>query len=304
MLSNIICILTLVNICFNFIEQKKNNPKNKTPFPTTNRNLNTLLKPIYKSLNLSIMFKIVKITLYKLRNGEYFQFMTAFKSLLDILTPAAIHSEEDFTKFNAALTKLDDELRVDKGSVLTEELHAIDFDRDSLWRAIDMRINATLLCTVDKEIEAAKRLRRVFDLYGDIRKISFNEETAGLSNLLGDMAKAENAGFVTTCGLTKWANVLDGLNGAFIAKQNERDTELANKNSGNAKVVRIEMDPLYELMVERVNALVSLNMQTPELENFVRELNQKIKTLEITLAGREGRKDSGEEEPQAEPEVD
>lgn len=250
------------------------------------------------------MIKIIEIALYKLRNGEYFQFMTAFKSLLELLTPAAIHSEDDFAKFDTALTKLDDELRVDKGSVLTEELHSIDRDRDSLWRAIDMRIDATLLCTVDKEMEAAKRLRRVFDLYGDIRKISFNEETAGLTNLLGDMANEENAGFVTTCGLTKWANVLSGLNKAFVAKQNERDTELANKNSGNAKAVRIEIDPLYELMVERVNALISLNMQTPELENFIKELNQKIKTLEITLAGREGRKDTGEEEEPPAPEED
>ena len=250
------------------------------------------------------MLKILTIALYKLRNGEYFQFMTAFKSLLDILTPAVLHSEDEFTEFNAALVKLDDELRVDKGSVLTEELHAIDSDRDSLWRAIDMRIDATLLCTVEKEVEAAKRVRRVFDLYGDIRKISFNEETAGLTNLLGDLEKAENVGFVTTCGLTKWANALADLNEAFIAKQNERDTELANKNSGNAKAVRIEIDPLYELMVERVNALISLNMQTPELENFVKELNQKIKTLENTLAAREGRKDTGEEEEPTASEVD
>ena len=70
---------------------------------------------------------------------------------------------------------------------------------------------------------------------------------------------------------------LNNLNIAFKAKQNERDTEPANKNSGNVKAVRVEIDPLYELMVERVNALVSLNMQTPEIENFVIKLNQKIK---------------------------
>lgn len=250
------------------------------------------------------MFKIVTITLYKLRNGEYFQFMSAFKSLLVLLTPAAIHSEEEFAEFNTALTKLDDELRVDQGSVLTEELHTIDLDRDSLWRAIDMRIDATLLCTIEKEAEAAKRLRRIFNLYGDIRKISFNEETAGLTNLYGDLAKEENAGFVTTCGFNKWVNTLNNLNLAFVAKQNERDTEFANKNSGNAKAVRIEIDPLYELLVERVNAMVSLKMQTPELENFIKELNQKIKTLNTTLAAREGRKDSGDDEEPAAPEVD
>ncbi|RIJ48363.1 hypothetical protein D1614_11595 [Maribellus luteus] len=248
------------------------------------------------------MNKILKLVLYKLRNGEYFQFMSDFKSLLLALTPAAIHSEAEFADFDTALTRLDDELRVDQGSVLTEELQIIDLDRDNAWRAIDMRINATLLCTIPEEMEAAKRLRRVFDLYDDVRRMTYNEETASLTNLVGDLTKPVNAGFVTTCSLDTWVTRLNDLNVAFKAKQNERDTELANKNSGNAKVVRLEMDPLYELMVERVNALVSLNMQTPEMEDFVKELNQKIKTLEITLATREGRKDSGEEEPPA-PEV-
>uniref|UniRef100_UPI0032169CA1 DUF6261 family protein n=1 Tax=uncultured Draconibacterium sp. TaxID=1573823 RepID=UPI0032169CA1 len=250
------------------------------------------------------MIKILSIILYKLRNAEYFQFMSDFKSLLEILTPAVIHSETEFAAFNTAFIKLDEELRVDQGSILTAELHAIDSDRDSMWRALDMRINATLLCTINEEMEAAQRLRRVFDLYGDIRKISFNEETAGLTNLLGDLNKPQNAGNVATCNLTTWVNVLNDLNVAFKAKQNERDTEQANKNTGNVKAVRIEIDPLYELMIERVNALVSLNMQTPELDNFIKELNQKIKTLENTLAARDGRKDSDEEDPPAEPDID
>lgn len=239
------------------------------------------------------MIKILTLVLYKLRNGEYFQFMTDFKNLLQTLTPAAIHSEGEFADFNTALTKLDEELRVDQGSVLTEKIQNLDTDRDNTWRAIDMRIDATLLCTIDEEMEAAKSLRRVFDLYGDIRRITYNEETAGLTNLIGDLTKPKNAAFVTTCGLDSWVSHLNDLNVEFKAKQNERDTEQANKNSGNGKVVRTVIDPLYEKMVERVNALVSLNMQTPEIENFIIELNQKIKTLENTLAAREGRSNSG-----------
>ena len=117
--------------------------------------------------------------------------------------------------------------------------------------------------------------------------------------MCSDLAQRENAVFVTTCGLTNWVSQLNNLNTAFVAKQNERDTVMANKRSGNAKAVRILIDPLYELMVERVNALVSLNMQTPEIENFIIELNQKIKTLENIIATREGRNNSGEEEPPA-----
>ncbi|AHW61484.1 hypothetical protein SAMN05444285_11457 [Draconibacterium orientale] len=241
------------------------------------------------------MKKILNLFLYKLRNGEYFQFMSDFKGLLVALTPAAIHSEAEFAEFDARLTKLDDELRVDQGSVLTEQLQSIDQARDNIWRAIDMRINATMLCGIYQEVEAAKLLRRLFDLYGDVRRVTYNEETAGLTNLIGDLTKPENTDIVTACQLDTWVNHLKQANIAFKAKQNERDTVLANKNSGNAKAVRLEIDPLYELLVERVNALVSLNMQTPEIENFIKELNQKIKTFENTIAIREGRRDSGEE---------
>lgn len=248
------------------------------------------------------MKKILKLFLYKLRNGEYFQFMSDFKNLLVALTPAAMHSEAEFADFDTALTKLDDELRVDQGTVLTEQVQNLDQDRDNVWRAIDMRINATLLCTIPEEVEAAKSLRRLFDLYGDVRRVSYNEETAGLTNLGSDLSKPKNAGFVATCGLDTWVTHLNGLNLAFKAKQNERDTLLANKKSGNARAVRLEIDPLYELLVERVNAMVSLNMQTPEIENFIIELNQKIKTLENTIAIREGRSDSGDEEQPPTPE--
>lgn len=240
------------------------------------------------------MIKILNLLLYKLRNGEYFQYMSDFKTLLVALMPATIHSEAEFADFDAGLTKLDDELRVDQGTVLTEQVQNLDQDRDNVWRAIDMRINATLLCTIPEEVEAAKSLRRLFDLYGDVRRVSYNEQTAGLTNLGSDLALRENAEFVATCGLGTWVTHLNDLNVAFKAKQNERDTLLANKNSGNARAVRLEIDPLYELLVERVNAMVSLNMQTPEIENFIIELNQKIKTLENTIAIREGRSDSGE----------
>lgn len=292
-------IIMTVNLSVAFIVVCKTTNRHSTLKTAPGTGPGKPYKQILKNTKRLKQMNISKLSLNKLRNGEYFQLMSDFKDLLQTLSPAAIHSDAEFAAFNTALDKLDQELRVDQGSVLTGELLNLDEDRDNLWRAIDMRISATLLCTINKEVEAAKRLRRVFDLYGDIRRISYNEETAAMTNLTGDLAKPENVGFVTSCGLDKWVSRLTELNVTFKTKQNERDTEQANKNSGNCKVVRTEMDPLYTKMVERVNALVSLNMQTPEIENFIVELNQKIKTQENTLATREGRRGKDNEEPPA-----
>lgn len=242
------------------------------------------------------MLKILKVLLSKFRNGEHFQFMTDVKEMIVGATPAALNVEDEFTAFNAGYVKLDTELRVDQGSVLTEKLQAQDALRDSTWSALNERIKATLLCPVAEEVEAAKSLKRVFDLYGNIRYMSYNEETAAASNLTDDLESAENAPHCATIGITHWVTGLKTENSDFTNLLNQRNTEYANKNSGNVKEARLLIDPLYEEIVNRVNAMVTLKMTTPEIEKFIKQLNQKIKYYENTLATRAGRKDSGEED--------
>lgn len=242
------------------------------------------------------MIKIISFLLSKLRNGEYFQFITDLKDLITTFTPTALNVEEEYAEFEVAYAKLDEELNTDKGSKFTEMLYTQDSLRDNTWTALNERVKATLMCPIAKEVEAAKNIKRIFDLYGNIRKLSYNEETAACTNLSTDLDKAENAADCATIGITKWANALKKINIDFKAVQNQRDTESSNKNSGNVKEVRLVLDPLYEEIINRVNAMVTLKMATPEIETFVKEVNQKIKVYETTLAARQGRNDSGNDD--------
>lgn len=237
------------------------------------------------------MENVNSIPLIRLRNNDYFQFMTAVKDLITVATPTALNVEEDFTNFGVSFTKLDDELRVDQGSIITEKLTLADNLRDTTWRALYGRTKATLLSPIAKEVEAAKRVKRVFDLYGNIAKLSYNEQTAAATNLDSDLETEEMAAHIATMGMTKWAQAHQTQNEAFNTLLNERDTELANKKSGNVREVRLELDPVYELIINRVEAMITLNMASPELETFVKELNQKIKYYNTTLASRGGRND-------------
>lgn len=250
------------------------------------------------------MLKVFKVFLRKLRNGEYFQFMTDVKDLIVGITPAVLNVEEEFPEFEAAYNKLDEELRVDQGSVFTEKLQTQDGLRDNTWSALNERVKATLICPIAKEVEAAKTLKRVFDLYGNIRYLSYNEETAACSNLTDDLDKEENAAHCATIGVTKWVNALKTQNVDFKDLQNQRDTEATTKNSGNVKEARLLLDPFYEEIANRVNAMVTLKMVTPEIETFIKEVNQKIKYYEDTLAARAGKKDGADEEEPPAPEED
>jgi SMC interacting uncharacterized protein involved in chromosome segregation len=159
-----------------------------------------------------------------------------------------------------------------------------------------------LLSPVQEQVEAAKAIQRVFDLYGNVRKLSYNEETALLTNLITDLEKPENAAHCATLGITSWISALKAQNDGFQALLNERNREYANKDSGNVKEARLLTDPIYHEIVTRLNAMVTLGMASDEAKELIKELNQKIKYYESTVDSRSGGSDDEEEEEPAAPE--
>ena len=247
------------------------------------------------------MEQISNVSFSKFRNGEHFQFMTDVRDGITTATPAALNLDNVYPGFESAYTSLDNVLRVDAGSVKTEQLVDADADRDNTWSALNLRVKATLLSPVAKEVEAAKLIKRVFDLYGNVRQESYNQETALITNLVDDLEKEENAPHCTTMGITKWVSALKTQNIDFQTLLNERNKEYANKQSGDVKAARAIIDPIYFEIVKRLNAMVTLEMASTEAQVFIKELNQKIKYYESTIASRSGKKDSGEgDEPTTE----
>lgn len=242
------------------------------------------------------MEQIQSINLPRLRNNEHFQFMTDVRNSIREITPAALNLEPVFPKFNNALSRLNSTLLIDEGSVLTEKLMNLDSLRDATWSAIGARLRATLFSPVEEEVESAKILKRVFDLYGNIRNMSYNEETGALTNLIEDFEKPENVAHCEKLGIAHWVAALKGQNNEFQALLDARNAELAEKESGDVKAARAEIDPLYREITDRINAMVTLDMATPEMKGFINKLNQRIKYYEDTLSMRAGRNAAEEEE--------
>lgn len=67
------------------------------------------------------------------------------------------------------------------------------------------------------------------------------------------------------------------------------------------KAVRDEIDPIYQNIVKRIDAQVTLEIATAVTEGFIRELNQRIKYYNETLAARAGRASETEAYTPAEP---
>lgn len=242
------------------------------------------------------MTKIKELNFSRFRNNDHFQFMTDVNTLITNATPAALNIEEAVTDFNAAFTALNNVFKVDSGSVLTAAIGGADVKRDSTWSAIYMRIRATLMGPIDLEIEAAEKLKRIFDLYGNVRQLGLTEESAALNNLVDDLEKEENATLCNVIGITRWVAALKELNAQVQSLMLERRAEAAHKLSGDVKAAREVIDPLYVKIVARLNALVELDMATPETYDFITLLNKQIKDFEEIMAARKGRRNAGEED--------
>lgn len=242
------------------------------------------------------MEQIANVSINRFRNGEHFQFITDVKDGIDKATPAVLNLETIYPKLEAAYQQLDKVLRVDTGSVKTEQLAEADTRRDNTWSALNLRVKANLLSPIQKEVDAARLIKRVIDLYGNVSRLSYNEETGLITNLVDDLEKEENTAHCATLGITRWIAALKEQNEAFQSLLNERNKEYANKESGDVRAARALVDPVYNEIVTRLNALVTLNMAGTEIQDFIKELNQKIKYYESTIATRSGKKSTEEED--------
>jgi hypothetical protein len=235
------------------------------------------------------MALINSIRLHTLRNNEHFQFMTDVKNTISAATPLALNLEGVFPDFTAAWDNFNAAMLVDSASLKTTNIKDLDKLNDRTWSAIGGRIRATLNGPIAAEVESAIVLKHIYDLYGNVRQMSYIEEVAALFNLVEDFEKPENAAHCNTIGMTNWVAALKQQVADFQGMLDERNVEQAHKESGVVKAAREAIEPLYEQIVSETNARVTLNMATPEIENFVLELNQRIKYYNDLLAAREGR---------------
>ena len=245
------------------------------------------------------MQKLETIALTRLRNNEHFQFMTDVDQLINTFQPSELAIDSLYPAFKTALTSEDAAMRVEIGSIKSKSIEELDKLRDKTWNAISLRIKATQLSPLDNEAESAEVIRRIIDLYGDIRTKSYNEESAGISNLVADLQKSENTDHINRVGIQRWVTELKKQNDDFQLVFNERNTELAGRESGDVKAIRLQLDPLYEKIAERINATIVLEIAKPVAFEFISQLNEKINYYKTTLVSRSARSKTEETTPTA-----
>jgi hypothetical protein len=169
----------------------------------------------------------------------------------------------------------------------TDDIHDTDKLRDSIFKVINAILKAALNSFDQTTDNAAERLKIVFDTFGNIACLSYDEETVAINKLLQELdARQED---VITLNLTHWVSDLRTANETLSRLMDERYSEEARRAHFNMKKVRAEVDDTYFAIVDKLESGAILNGEEAYNELFA-NLNARITRYNTIFAQEKGRR--------------
>lgn len=237
--------------------------------------------------------KIIGIYLSRLRNNEYFQFLTEFIQLVNgaIISRAsaaniseAINSLLNLLK--ELMDKLDQALMYLSTSELTIPVADADENRDMTYRGFVLYVQAFTHSLDEEKREAARRIQVLIDNYGDFRKRPYNDQTAVMDNFFQDLQEM-HSDHIATIGAEGFLNEMKDANDTFKGLMDERHEERVTQMKEEVRQLRSQIDDVYRQtcsMIESGNLISGGTMYT----ELIKRINERITYYKTTLATRQG----------------
>ena len=234
--------------------------------------------------------KIESLHLLLMRNDEHFQFHTEVRDLIAACEAGMLNIETLYETYLACYAGEDEALKKIVKSSITEDIEEADRRRDNTFCGLAESAKAALKHYDPEVVAAAKRLKVVFDTYGNVARKPLNEETSAVYNLLQDLNSA-CINDVEKLNLSGWVERLQSDNFVFDSLVKARNNEAAAKTQLRVKQTRAATDSAYSAIAGRINALTVVNGEE-QYSDFVRKLNLFIEKYNNTIAQRAGRRAS------------
>jgi hypothetical protein len=238
------------------------------------------------------MKNILSFDAHSLHNDEHNQFHVDITKTIEAQTPAKFGIEALYQTYVAALVNEQAAMQVEQGSAITKTITESDAFRDQLSHGFALFAESQTFHYNPKVQEAAIRVKRILDQYGDLRNLPYNEESSAITNAVTEL-KTNYSADVATINGTEWLDALRDSNNEFMTHFGERANEAAARASGNVRAARQEVDAAYKAIMTRINALVTINGDA-DYASFIDQVNYYINYYKTVLAGRKGRNSKGD----------
>ncbi len=245
---------------------------------------------------MSSELKIKNITLKNLQNAEHFELMSEVRSSIKACDPTKLDVASEYPVFEIAFDDEDKSFKIVSKSALTRSIEEEDRNRDALVKGMFAHVKSLSTHYDKKTVDAAYRIAVLCDSYGNLARESYDRETAGINNLLQDLAGEKYAEDVNIINLKEWTARLEKANKAFEAVMNQRYSEQSKKDElTRLRAARLATDDAYRAIRNKINAGIVFNGEE-KYKAFVMELNARIDRFNDTLATRKGRADAKKSE--------
>ncbi len=230
-----------------------------------------------------------------LHNREHLQFGSALSTIVDKATPLKLGIVDLWKNYLKLLVEEEEVMALASKNANTTLILQADNERDELVYGLGLMINALAHHYLDEMRLAGNRVKVTFDICGDIARLPYDEESAAINTLCNDLTK-NHASDLATLNLEGWVAEAQTRNNNFVSLVSARLTEEAAKTLVRMKGLRAEMDNIYQQIVERINAMITINGDEVYIE-FVKELNMLINHYRDLVALRKGRNEADDTTP-------
>lgn len=241
------------------------------------------------------MSRFYKIDKIRLTNGQHFSFVSAFLTLMEEFNFTENKVAKAFMNLKRSFAEEDKYFKIPQNSNYTEQLKEADSKRDHYYGWLKRIVTVWSETAFDSESAAAKKIKKIIDLYKIDTSKQYDEQSGLIDNFLTDISESELKDACKAVGVNKFVSELRTTNNEVKSLLKQRAKELAGKQTGKLRAARLESDTNYDKLVDVIEAFSITAEDTSRYEEFIDEWNVTIERYKDML-NRKSSKNSPEEE--------
>lgn len=243
------------------------------------------------------MKQIKNFDITRLHMQEDFNFQTRVRDLaLELLT---LETDKAMVEaYRGTVNALDTALKQSDKNSYTALVNEADAKADKRWSAAYAYVKAMADHPNAEVAEAGAKLVAIFQKYGILTTMGFDEEYGRYANLLQDLAVLPQE-TKEMLQFEPWLDAMDFAVAQFQELRKEKIKEDSTRVVGQVKDARLAADNGFKVMAQRVNALVIVNGEAPYTA-FIDQLNVMIADAQAMIASRSTKSAKAKEEEETE----
>ena len=211
-------------------------------------------------------------------NSHHLQFMFNVYALVKAGDKLKLHLTDELLKSWGDCIDMETELnKVATATVHTEQMAALDRQRDTLLTNLFGIVRVQLKSPVQAVKEAAQKLDKALGVYAGIQSKAADAETAEVRGLLKDLERFSAE--MTALGLAPVTAELKAVNEKFQTVYNERQVKVVDAKLPPLVEVRTQTDAVFNAVCHYIEAsylLAATEEDRSPIERLVDQINQEV----------------------------